>query len=614
MGIEPKVDRSEVGGRTVEQKVVLGAYVSSSAGDVTLSQIDRQTALEYELSRAIAATTDKERQISLGIVETDTFFGGPEIDGRRINWAYADSLKKLGATFKVTHIRQSELPLYVGPDPAQAPADPATNTTPPGEQKPAKTAPDVLLVPDPSSLNDSAADSLVTYMRAGHPCILLVDPLPFYWTYQHPTNVAVLNAPKMPRVSPQNPYSQVLASVFEPKVDGGSAARVMAALGIQWDHGQIVWNQANPHPNFPGKWPEYLGNSWPQYYGPYEVAFNFVTPTDREELLSRTSPIVQGINELLFFYPGTIKKVAEPKDDAVKQLEFIPLVSLGKQSGVIDWSEITFTPKQAQTRINPNTRRREVEEVSASSQITMEDLIVIRTNPKRPLDADEHVIAAHIRTPSNDAPADADASKQQQGLNVVVIADLDFVSDLYGEQEQALGQSLDNLKFVQNAIEVLAGETGFAKLRNRRPKSRTLTSVEQRINAFRQDRAKKQSEIEERIKKQLDEEQQTLDKATAKIQEDESLSFLQKLQQSSQEASEAQARFDRQQERLNKELQREIDAAKAIEQRQISALETNIRYLAIFLAPLPALLLGISVLTIRKMNENRLIRPDRKVH
>ncbi len=612
MGIEPKVDRSEVGGRTIEQNVVLGAHISSAAGDVTLDQIDNQTALEYELARGIAATTDKKGQISLGILETDTFFGGPEIDGRRIPWAYANSLKNLESTFKVTHIRQDDLALFVGPDPALAAAAAAENK--PVDTKPAKAAPGVLLVPDPSSLNSTAADALVAYIRAGHPVILLADPLPFYWTYQHPTNVAVLNAPKMPRVTAQNPYSQVLASTFEPKADEGSAARVMQAIGVSWDHGQVAWNQMNPHPDFPGKWPDYLGNGWPQYYGPLEVALNFVKSAGRDKLFSETSPIVQGLNEMLFFYPGSIKPMEKADDEAIKQLEFIPLISLGKQSGVIPWEQITFTPKQAQRRVNPTTRRTEVEDVAARSQITMEDLIVVRPDPAHMLDDAEHIVAAHIRTKATAPKPDAESPAGPSGINVIVVADLDFVSDLYVEQQTAIGQPLDNLKFLQNAIENLAGETGFAQLRNRRPKPRTLTSVEQRIDAFRQDRAKKQAAIETRIKQQLEEEQKKLNEATAKIQEDESLSFLQKLQQSSQEASDAQARFDRQQEKLSKELKREIDAAKAIEQRQISSLESSIRYLAIFLAPLPAVLLGISVLTIRKMNENRMIRPDRKVH
>ena len=74
LGIEPKDDRSEVGGRTVEQQVFMGALVSSSLGDVALPFIDGDTSIEYELSRSISTTTDKTRQLTVGILESRCAF------------------------------------------------------------------------------------------------------------------------------------------------------------------------------------------------------------------------------------------------------------------------------------------------------------------------------------------------------------------------------------------------------------------------------------------------------------------------------------------------------------------------------------------------------------
>ncbi len=62
--------------------------------------------------------------------------------------------------------------------------------------------------------------------------------------------------------------------------------------------------------------------------------------------------------------------------------------------------------------------------------------------------------------------------KAEDGLDLVIITDLDFVSDLAFQQEEELdqqvGQKLDNVSFLLNAIEVLGGPDDFFQLRNRR--------------------------------------------------------------------------------------------------------------------------------------------------
>ena len=126
-----------------------------------------------------------------------------------------------------------------------------------------------------------------------------------------------------------------------------------------------------------------------------------------------------------------------------------------------------MVPNQKVRRLDPRSGRATVEERAASSQITQEDLMVIQPTPESYLDDDEHVIAAQ-RSPETTSTWS-------------LLADLDFLSDLYYEQQESLEQQLDNLSLLQNSIEVLAGDTGFVKLRNRRPTPRTLTQVEARI-------------------------------------------------------------------------------------------------------------------------------------
>ena len=590
-GIVPQDDRSEVGGRIVEQKVFLGATVSTSLDDATLPFIGQDSSIEYELSRSIAKTIDKQNQITIGIVDTDAHFGGPVMEGRRLPWAYASTLDELKKQFEIKYILPDELMGYVSDEQVAPVGDGDVELKKSSKKEP----PNVLLVADPSSLDDLATGNLVKYIEAGNPTVLLTDPLPFFWTFQNPINIGIINAPRQPRVSQRSPYAQILSSAALPKSDGGTAGKVMKAIGVDWDNGAAAWNVDEPHPGFKADWPEYLGSNWPEYYGQYEQAFVFIRNHGGAVAFDQESPISKGLKELLMFYPGSIKKSADSK------FNFKPLVSLGKKSGQTPWDRLTKTPEQQTRTLDPRTGRISTNTQPAQSQITQDDLKVIDPESQRYIDDQDYTVAAHV------------TGEGENGINVVVIADLDFVSDVATTQEEALGEKLDNLALLQNSIEILAGNEGFVNLRNRRASPRTLAKLESIIGKFREESTRKQETIEKDIKKELAAEQEKLELASEEIQADESIGFFEKLQRTSQEASESQRRFDLKKRKLDRQLKEEIDKLESNQQQQISGLENKARYLSILCAPLPALLLGVIVLWFRKMNEERGIADDRRV-
>ena len=589
-GVEPQDDRSEVGGRFVEQKVFLGATVSTSLDNVALPFVGDDTAIEYELSRSIASTIDKKNQISIGIVDSDFHFGGFEVDGRRVDFIFNAALDELKKQFEIEHINQDELIGYVASETAQPSGDQDVEL-----KKGKKTAPDVLLVADPSSLDDIAMDSLVKYVEAGNPTILLADPPPFVWAYRHPTAIGILNAPKQPRISQQSPYSQILSSSVMPKSDDGSASKILKAIGVDCNNGSTVWTNDDPHSSFKGEWPEYLGPSWPEYYGLYNQAFVFVRDHADVTAFNGESLISKGLKELLLFYPGTIRKSADSPFD------FQPLVSLGTQSGPTTWDRLTKTPKRQTRTLDPRTGRMSVESRAARNQITGDDLIVLDPDVQKYLDEDDHVVAARV------------TGQGDKKLDVVVIADLDFLSEVYLDQEEALGEKLDNLSLLQNAIEILAGQEGFVALRNRRATPRTLEQLEKVIDKQRSESTKQQADLEKKVQDQMKLEQEKLDEANKEIQSDQSIGFFEKLQRTSQQASEAQRRFDLKKKKLDRELKDTIATLDSETQQVTSGLENRTRYLSILLAPLPALLLGVVVLWYRKINEEKDIASDRRV-
>jgi ABC-2 type transport system permease protein len=397
----------------------------------------------------------------------------------------------------------------------------------------------------------------------------------------------------MPRLNPQSPYAQVLTSTMGPKADGGRATSLMAALGVKWNAGEVAWNLVNPHPNFYGSWPIPTSQSWPPGFGRFEFAFNYAR-YDEERTMIHDHLASAGLNELLFFYPGSIDDASADDD-----LQFEPMISLGNLSGAIPWSEVTSNSIQRQRQPNPRTGRMEIVEQPERSQITGEDLVILRDNPSAAPNDQRNVLAAQIR------------GKGSSKTNAIVICDLDFVSELFYDQEAALGQKLDNLRLLQNSIEVLAGETGFLALRNRRPKTRTLETVESQIEEFRKLRTAEQKKKEDLAREEVEKIQMELAAVADEINENKDLNFIQKMQMATQSSMDAETRFERRRQVLERDLKRDVDLLKAREQLQISGLETRYRALATLLAPLPALLLGLVVFGVRSVNENREVRTRR---
>ncbi len=560
-GIEPVANRSEEAGRIIEREVFMGVYLSSPERTVTIPFFEDSDSIEYQLSRSIATAYKRGPKPSLGILETDAFFGGPEIEGRRLDWAYTTTLDDLKKDYDVKQIKAARLSEYL------------SNAT---EDNGLKT-PDVMLVADPASLDDQAMAALTQYIEAGHPTLILGDPLPFFWTSQAPLQLGILNAPQMPRVSPQSRYAQILSSSQLPKADNGFAGPLNKTLGIQWNTGATSYSLLDPHPNFRGDWPqERFGPSWPKQYGPYEKAFNFIKNQDTGEAINQSSPITAGLNELLMIYPGYIAKSADSK------LTFEPLLTTGKNSGVASWNEATADDRNF-------------------NQYTMSLTRIVKPSQPVKIDDDEHVLAARITGEGDD------------GINVVFIADLDFVSDFFYQQQEALGQKLDNLPFLYNALDVLSGSDQFVSLRNRRATPRTLTRLETIFDGFRSKKAKADQAREEKLQAELEKEQALLDVDTAKIQTDQSMGLGEKLQQTFQRASDSQRRFELTQARLLREKAIEDAKSKNEMQEKIASQESVTRWLTVLMAPLPALLLGGIVLWFRKTGEQKDIADDRRV-
>jgi ABC-2 type transport system permease protein len=217
------------------------------------------------------------------------------------------------------------------------------------------------------------------------------------------------------------------------------------------------------------------------------------------------------------------------------------------------------------------------------------------------------VLAAHIT---------ADTPENPYKLNVVFVTDIDLISDWFFYNRSHGSDSnldFDNVTFVLNAVDVLAGDKTFLDLRKRRPELRTLTGVEKRTAKFVQDRIDKTKEADDEAKKLVQKAQHQFDDKRVAIEKDPKLSPPEKEELIHRLKEGEERRFDVAKVEIDRGKQQEIDEIKNATERRIRETEHQIMAIAVLVPPIPAIVLGLVVLIMRWLREQRYIAPERRV-
>ncbi len=719
LGIEPRNVTTKDGGVTVEQAIYLGAYISGPTGDVLLPFI-HSDAFEYELTRAMAVVTDQQEKPVVGILRTDTHFGGWKLKRPGEDQAMVlrsdfatvnDEIAKNYNVVTVTVADLSEMVVRQSPGYKAPKRDEALSDVEQFRENLLNKGPDVLIVAGPSSLSQLGLSQLVAYLEMGKPVLILDDPLPFYpWLYEYHylPILGIVGAPRQSRIA-HDPRSQTpppdlrilsadfdLANQFKPippKARNGTAADLLLALGIQWDNGATVWNTDDSALDFEPIWPQQnQEEEWPAAYGPKDKLIVDAKRSGDFDGFAVDSPITSGLSEVVFFYPGTIEKAKDAKT------KFTPLISLSEESGRYEWDQLTeqiireqpvmvgnrpafdangnirtakqpakspFTGlpirrvRQELRNVSEKTTGRAIAQVSVensantkfmiaqSSEVKAGQKMRLVRGDKEPL---EYTISKINNSKKSYSPGDTielefakevefktgdvleffelesnivgqrqhiaaritgkNARKKQ--INAIFIADCDFISELFLIQESQFVRRPDNILFFENCLDQLAKKDDFVELRSRRPRPRTLTVVERQKSVYRKKRYDAQKLAELDIERRLRNAKQRFGQSSESTDERTDLSETQKDQLKFTSLKTESRIFELDQKRLKKELNEKVEELKSKEQAQVKSMEERIRWLSVILTPLPAIVLGIVVLVIRRQNERKSVSPNRR--
>jgi ABC-2 type transport system permease protein len=420
---------------------------------------------------------------------------------------------------------------------------------------------DVLLAVMPSSLTEPQMKNLVDYVKKGRPTLIFDDPFP--WIFN--SSFGVTQAPKLPKPSPGGQFGMSMQRPAPPKADDGRATSLTKALHIFWDNGRVVWDTFNPHPE----------------YAMLPEEFIFLSPRNGTRgAFSPQSEITSGLQEMLLAFSGEIQPLKEPG------VKFEPLLRTSPRSGVMEWEDYTEQGMDFTHGFTPTAR--------------------IKDNRPHFFDKGGHVVAAHL-TSESDNP---------YKLNVVYVADVDLISDWFFVTRN-LGEinlSFDNVPFVLNAVDVLAGDRTFVDLRKRRSELRTLTGVEERTSKFVEEREQTTKQADEEAKQRLTDARKRFKDKREEIEKDSKLGEAEKEQLIRILQEGEQRRLDVQKANIDRDKQQKIDDAKNSADRRIRETEHKIMFQAVLLPPIPAIVLGLVVFLLRLGREHRTISPERRAN
>jgi ABC-2 type transport system permease protein len=529
-GIEPKrVVTTEVA-RQSSADVFLGVAFTSGLEEVVVPFFDPGLPTEYELTRSIRVVSKSGRK-KVGILGTDAkMLGGFDFRsmGQDTEWPFVTELKK---QYEVSSVALDS------PIPANL---------------------DVLLVAQPSSMTQKQIDTLVAYVREGHPTLLFHDPLPM-------VNPSL--APEVPKQAPGGPFGG--GQPPEPK---GSLQALFDLLGIDAPGDEIVWNRYNPLLNMPEL--------------PYEFVF-VGKGSGGADAFNSAEPASSGLQEMVLMFPGLVR----PKGSTPV---FTPLLRVGGIGGTLPFSEVVQQSFMGISGINPNRRH---------LPSNMEYTLAARIQGKPADDA----------RPADD-PARKDAAKPAAPeVKVILIGDLDLVSEQFFEIRRRKVENLDfdNIPFVLNCVDVLAGDDAYIALRKRRAQHRTLARLEEQTREFIKQSQKEAKQAEDDAKDALDKAQKSLDAKVAKIRDDKELDDRTKEIKLQTVERVENRRLDVEKAAIEDDKRRKVQESKGMMEQSIRAIENRVRVGAILAAPLPALLLAGFIFGRRAGKENQGANPNR---
>lgn len=584
-GIKPQRVNTESRGQFRDEQIILGAAFTSGLEKVVIPFFDFGASIEYELVRSIATVARGERY-TIGVVQTDAQMLG-------------------GMTFSGMSPQQIPKRAIVGELELQYKVEQVDANNPIDAEKY-----DALLLVQPSSLVPTQLPNVIAAIEAGIPTAIFEDPIPVF--------IRGVPGTGMPKQAPGGMFGggqpppekcniQQLWDALGIQVLGRMGDQSLGMQGPPLYQPEMVWQAYNPYPqlDFSYMGPEfvYVRDKIPSPNGTSTVG------------LSQEDSTTKGLEEILFPFPGGLKRISGTG------LEFEKLCSTNPDiSGSYPFNKWI------------DNRYDQFELEKARGAVSGEKILAARITGKRKNAedvqkmADDGAAEKEADKKSADKKSDdkkqADSDKKKRdGMHVVYVTDVDILGDEFlgirARPDSQLNFRFDNVTFVLNVLDSLVGDERFNAIRSRKLRYSTLALVEAETQQVREADQVRRKELKEDYDKAINELKEkreaaikSLDQRVKDLQdkqargEDISLDELMRIQTEQREkADQLQKQATQQDARLQRQRDNDIEKSRRDYEQRIATIQARYKFWAVFLPPLPPILVALVVFARRRLRE-----------
>jgi ABC-2 type transport system permease protein len=220
--------------------------------------------------------------------------------------------------------------------------------------------------------------------------------------------------------------------------------------------------------------------------------------------------------------------------------------------------------------------------------------------------------------PAAEAKAAPAAAPEPPEIDVVVVSDIDVLYSAFfalrarGEDpDSEVNLALDNVAFVLNTLDVLAGDERFVALRKRRPEHRTLTRLEKWTESSRMKATDAREEFMEEFESGREAAQKELDSQVSKIADRTDLDPLQKRQMMETVRINQEKQFEAKSEQLKKLRDDAIYKSETDLAVDVRRVHDQVKWAAVGIPVLAPMALGIAVFMRRRAREREGVAKSR---
>jgi ABC-2 type transport system permease protein len=335
---------------------------------------------------------------------------------------------------------------------------------------------------------------------------------------------------------------------------------------------------------------------------------------DHVEPFGTEDNISLDLQQVLFPFPGAVGKLN------ASSMRFIPLANTGKKTGTVRVAEVMQMSPFGPRELNEDRRQ-----IPTFGEYTLAAEIEGKIKPRQP-PAQEKDAKKADQSKTGDPKAEEKGTAEEKkpaqpkevDLHVVLVADIDMLSDAFfqlremGEsQENELNFQFDNVTFILNALDKLAGDQRFIDIRKRRPRHHTLTRIEKETQAAQDEAAKAHEKYLSDVQKAEEDERKVVEEKVKELQSQQNTDTMQLLIQVQMIQNDLNRKMEAKLDRIKKDKKQEYDKIETDLNTKKQQYQKQYKIWALILPPIPPLFVAIAVFSLRRKREREGVAKSR---